>query len=106
MITINKMHIVHTYFSIFPEQIEIMRVVQKLKCHESQTKNVIKINLNVIFKYNKMKLIKTRISFFFDGIRKLKQSEHVVKLTRKCFFHLYIAKTCILSRNYDLGKYK
>ena len=42
--------------------------------------------------------------FFFDDIRKLKQSEHVVKLTRKCFFHLYIAKTYILSRNHDLRK--
>ena len=66
MITINKMHKIHTHFSFFPEQIEIMRVVQKLKCHESQTlknKNVIKIDLNVIFKYNKMKLIKTRIFF-------------------------------------------
>ena len=51
-----------------------------------------------------MKLIKTRILFFFDGKRKFKQSEHVVKLTRKYFFHLYIAKTYILSRNYDLRK--
>ena len=37
MITINKMHMIHTSFSIFPEQIEIMRVVQRLKCHESKT---------------------------------------------------------------------